>query len=100
MDKYSVKISPQAFDDLDKIYEYIARKIKAPETAATLIDRIESEISGLDQLPQRGAERKVGIYANRGYRQLFVKNFTVVYRVDEAAKEVIIITVKYTPSVF
>lgn len=40
--------------------------------------------------------RKVGVYANKGYRQLFVKNYTIVYRVDNDEKEVMIITVKYS----
>ena len=35
-----------------------------------------------------------------GYRQLFVKNYTVIYRVNEKDKAVIIITVRYTPSAF
>ena len=100
MDKYIVKISPRAFEDLNQIYEYIASEIKAPDTALALIDLIEAEILSLNELPYRGAERKVGIYANRGYRQLFVKNYTLVYRIEEASKTVIVITVRYSPSNF
>ena len=100
MDKYTVKISPQAYDDLDQIFEYIAFELQAPETALSLIDLIEEEVLSLDEMPKRGAERKVGIYANRGYRQLFIKNFTVVYRIQENTKTVIVITVRYTPSEF
>ena len=100
MDKYEVKLSRRALEDLENIYEYIAREIKAPETALALVDLIESEILCLDKMPQRGAERKVGIYANRGYRQLFIKNYTVVYRIEESSKIVIIITVRYSPREF
>ena len=100
MNKYAVKISPQAYDDLDKIFSYIALKIKAPETAVALVDLIEEEILSLSIMPQRGAERKTGFYANRGYRQLFVKNYTIVYRIDESEKRVIVITVRYSPGSF
>ena len=37
--------------------------------------------------PYRGAERKVGAYAENGYRQLFIDNFTAVYRINETNKE-------------
>lgn len=47
-------------------------------------------------MPERGAERRTGTYAYKGYRQLFVKNYTIVYRVDADAKDVMIITVKYS----
>ena len=47
-------------------------------------------------MPDRGAERKVGIYAGKGYRQLFVKNYTIVYRVEDLSKTVMIITVKFS----
>jgi hypothetical protein len=39
-------------------------------TAAELIDSLEKAIFSLENMPQRGALRKTGAYANRGYRQL------------------------------
>ncbi len=51
-------------------------------------------------MPYRGAERRIGAYADKGYRQLFVKNFTIVYRVDEKKMTVVIVTIRYTPSSF
>ena len=96
MDKYTVYISPQAYRDIDEIYRYIAEELLAPNTASDTADEIEEAILSLEQLPERGAERKVGIYANKGYRQLFVKNYTIVYRADKESKTVMIITVKYS----
>lgn len=100
MDKYSVKLMSRALRDLDGIYEYIAKTLLEPETAMKLIDRIEKAIYSLETMPKRCPERKVGAYANRGYRQLFVENYTAVFRVDEAKKNVIVITVRYAPSQF
>lgn len=34
-----------------------------------------------------------GAYAGKGYRQLFVGNDTVIYRIDEKRRQVIVITV-------
>ena len=99
MDKY-VKLLSRAVHDLDEIYAYIARSPLSPDIALQLICEIEDAILSLEELPRRGAERKNGAYAKRGYRQLFVKNYTIVYRINEAQRTVIIVTVRYTPSQF
>ena len=96
MDKYTVYVSPQAYRDIDEIYRYIEAELLAPDTASGMVDEMEEAILSLEQLPERGAERKVGIYANKGYRQLFVKNYTIVYRTDIESKTVMIVTVKYS----
>ena len=96
MNRHTVYISPQAYRDIDEIYYYISEELLAPDTASNMVDEIEGAILSLEELPERGAERKVGIYANKGYRQLFVKNYTIVYRIDNESGSVIIITVKYS----
>ena len=100
MNKYIVKISPQAYREIAGIYQYIAENLMVPETSLRIVTEIESAIFSLDMLPYRGAERKIGRYANKGYRQLFVENYTIVYRIDEMKKQVIIITVQYSPGSF
>ncbi len=100
MAKYNVKVTPRALRDLDGIYSYIAKEILEPETASNMIGLLEEAILSLEELPYRGAERKIGAYANKGYRQLFVKNYTIVYAISESKRQVIIYTVKYTPSKF
>lgn len=100
MDKYSVKLMNQAVKDLDRIYSYIAQTLLEPGTALALVDRIEEEINSLDKMPHRCAERRRGSYANKGYRQLFVGNYTVIFRIDEPKRQVIVVTVRYSPSEF
>ena len=100
MDKYTIKLLTRALHDLDGIYSYTAKTLLAPDTAVNLVDEIEEAIFRLEQLPYRGVERKIGAYANRGYRQLFVRNYTIVYRIDEVKKQVVIVTVRYSPSQF
>ena len=98
MSSYRVKISPQAYEELDGIYKYIATNLSIPTASINLVNEIETAILSLDEMPYRGATRKIGRYANAGYRQLFVENYTIVYRIDEDKKLVIIVTVRYTPS--
>lgn len=82
--------------DLDSIYAYIANTLLEPETASHLVDTLEDGILSLERLPYRYPERKVGVYANRGYRQLLIQNYTVIYRVIESEKTVVIVTVCYS----
>lgn len=100
MSKYIVKVTPKAARDLEGIYRYIADNLKAEGTAAEMAGLLEDAILSLDTMPYRFPERKIGAYANKGYRHLFVKNYTVVYRIEELKNEVIIVTVRYTPSSF
>jgi len=66
--KYSVKLLPRAYRDLDGIYEYIAETLIEPGIAAKLANALEEAIFSLESMPQRGALRKIGAYANKGYR--------------------------------
>jgi addiction module RelE/StbE family toxin len=100
LDKYKVSLTSRALRDLDGIYVYIAQTLLVPETALGLVDKIEKDILSLEEMPYRFPERKTGAYANRGYRQLFVGNYTVIYRVDEIHRQVIVVTIRYSPSQF
>lgn len=99
-DAYKVKLMNRALHDLDNIYKYIAENLSEPDTALKLAEEIEQEILSLEHFPSRCPLCRTGAYANKGYRQLFVKNYTVVFRVNETEKTVVVVTVRYSPSQF
>lgn len=100
MDKYEVKLYARAYRDMEDIYAYIANNLYDPNAAQNIIDEIEKAVFSLELMPERGAVRRSGIYANRDYRQLFVGNYIIVYRVKKEAKQVHIVTVRYAPGSF
>ena len=100
MDKYEVKLYARAYRDMEDIYAYIANNLHDPNAAQNIIDEIENAVFSLELMPERGAVRRSGIYANRDYRQLFVGNYMIVYRVKKEEKQVHIVTVRYAPSSF
>lgn len=100
MEQYNVRLTSHALQDLDSIYTYIAQSLAEPDTAQKLLGRLEDAIFSLEQFPQRGSVRKVGAYANRGYRQLFIENYIAVYRIDELHRQVILVTVQYASRKF
>lgn len=98
MDKYAIKLLSKAIRDIDEIYTYISAQLNNEGSASDLADQIEDAIFSLETMPFRGAKRRVGAYAKKGYRQLFVRNFIIIYRVDHVKKHVVIITVRYMKS--
>lgn len=100
LDKYSVKLYARASRDIEEIYKYIANNISEPLAAANIIDSFEKAILNLESFPERGSIRKSGIYANKNYRQLFVKNYVIIYKVLTTQKEVHVVTIRYAPSNF
>lgn len=98
--KYAVNLLPRAYRDLNGIYTYIVETLVEPGIAAKLVNSLEEAIFSLENMPRRGVVRKTGAYANRGYRQLFVGNFTILYRIEEAKKQVLIVTIRYSRSQF
>lgn len=95
MEKYKVKVNPRAIRELDSIYEYIANEKSAPENAKGQIDRIKKSVLSLDVFPQSHQERNEGRYAEKGYRQLLIDNYIVIFRIDELHKTVYVVTIQY-----
>lgn len=95
MDKYKVKINPNAIRELDHIYQYIANEKSAPENAKGQIDRLKKSILSLNTFPQSHQERNEGRYAGKGYRQLLIDNYIAIFRIDELHKTVYVVTIQY-----
>ena len=95
LDKYKVKVNPSAIRDLDSIYEYIASQKLASENAKGQVERIKKSILGLDTFPQSHQERNEGRYAGKGYRQLIIDNYIVIFRISEPQKTVYVVTIQY-----
>ena len=100
MDKYTVKMFPQAYRDIDKIYGQALLVSNYDDNAIALAEKLEKAILSLEEQPYRRAERKYGFYAFKGYRQLIVENYIIIYEVFENEKVVAVVTVKYGKSEF
>lgn len=100
MAEYDVKLTSKAFSDIEGIYKYISENLCANSSAINIVNQIEEAIFSLETFPNRGSIRRTGRYANKNYRQLFVANYVIVYKVVEESKKVIVMTVKYARSNF
>ena len=100
MAKYTVKLMSRALRDLDQIYGYISNTLQEPNSAEAVASDLEAAIFSLEEMPYRYPERRKGDYAYKGYRQMVVRNYIVLYRINDAKKQVLIVTVRYSKSSF
>lgn len=95
MIKYSVELMPEAIDDLQAIYDYIAYVLKSEINASAQLDRLETEILKLDCMPGGFKLYDKEPWRSRGLRMLPVDNYIVFYIVDSEAKTVHVLRVMY-----
>ncbi|MBQ3163187.1 MAG: type II toxin-antitoxin system RelE/ParE family toxin [Lachnospiraceae bacterium] len=92
---YEVTITEQANADLRKIYEYIAFELLSPDNAAGQLDRLEENIIGLEQFPEKYRAYDKEPWHSRGMRVMSVDNYLVFYILDKDAGLVTVIRVMY-----
>ena len=83
MATYRVDISEPAERDLRDIVKYISSQLSAPETALSMLERIESAMLRLSDMPQRHPFASDERLAQMGYRLLRVKNYIVFFSIDQ-----------------
>lgn len=94
-EKFKIIYSPEALDDLRKIYSYIAFKLKAPDSAKNQAKRIREEIRSLDFMPGRYALVDFEPWKSRNTHKVTVNNYVVFYAVDEDTTTVTVIRIFY-----
>lgn len=95
MVKYGIIIYPRVYYDLDDIYLYISTVLLDPLAAKKVTDAIWDKIKSLELFPYSHQDRLNGKYANKGYKQLIINHYIVIYKIDEEKNKVAIITVQY-----
>lgn len=94
--KYTVQITEGAQADMEAIYRYISKTLKAPETALGQYNRIADEILSLELFPERCPIVQFEPGRSAGLRRLPVDNYSVFYvRRDN---RVIVTSVLYSAS--
>jgi len=80
---YELNITPLAHQDLDEILTYISTELLSPGAAADFADQVEACHEHLKAHPFMFAQCNDPGLAFRGYRRALVKNYLIVYKVDE-----------------
>ncbi|MBW4686135.1 MAG: type II toxin-antitoxin system RelE/ParE family toxin [Komarekiella atlantica HA4396-MV6] len=81
---YQVILSPKALGDLEIIIRYIAHD--NPEAARKICQRLLEKTKELSQFPFK--RQKVSEFDEPDIRQLILKPYRIIYRVEEDKKQV------------
>lgn len=92
---YNIDLSVEARLDLIEIYQYVAFHLLEPATAKKLYEYIISEIHTLDTFPNRNSLIESEPLRSKGIRKLPVKNYVVLYTVDNVKMNVNIARIMY-----
>jgi plasmid stabilization system protein ParE len=85
---YKLVISALAHGDLDSIVFYIAERLAAPKAAADFLDSVDLCYSHLRDNPLMYEKCRNERLRQEDYRKAVVKNYVLVYKVDEEAQAV------------
>ncbi len=92
---YKLLITELAHQDLDSIVSYIAVQLTNPKAAGDFLDEVTACYGFLKSNPmmyERCQDRRLG---EEGYRKAVIKNYVLVYKVNEASQTVSIMRFFY-----
>ena len=92
-ESYRVIVTPKAFDDLNRIVDYIQQH--SPQNAARTIDRLYNAAKSLDIFPRR---YKIHLHRKdpgKTVHSMPVPPFIIYYRVDERTHTVRVLAVSH-----
>ena len=92
---YKLLITELAHQDLDSIVSYIAVQLANPKAAGDFLDEVTTCYGFLKSSPmmyERCQDRRLG---QEGYRKAVIKNYVLVYKIDEASKTVSVMRLFY-----
>ncbi len=97
-EKYEIKLSIKAKDDLKSIVLYIKNNLNEPAIANKYAKIIREEIQTLEYLPQKFAVIEDSSVKDLNFRKLIIKNYIAFYRVNEEKKIVNVERILYGAS--
>lgn len=92
---YKLLISRDAHNDIDEITTYIAQVLKNPQAAGSFLDDVEKSYRNLLDNPRMYSYCADEGLQRKGYRKIAIKNYLILYRVDETEKIIFIVRVVY-----
>jgi len=93
--RYKIRITPKAEEDLNEIFSYISLELANNNAANVLMSKIESSIMRLQDFPFSCSSVEDELLKEKGYRKLIVDNYIVFYIADELMRQVVVMRVLY-----
>ena len=85
---YSVELTTLAEDQILQIAQYIIEEFQAPETAKRVVDKIESELSKLSEMPERIVLVASEPWRSRGVHKYVMGSYIAYFIINESERTV------------
>ncbi|KUO49550.1 MAG: plasmid stabilization protein [Desulfitibacter sp. BRH_c19] len=92
---YKLIVSKEAHKDIDNIVHYIAVELVNPTAATSFIEDVEKSYYAVVHNPRMYSLCKDVSLSRQGYRKIAIKNYLILYRIDDEAKTVFIVRIIY-----
>ncbi len=96
--EYSVEITEECQKEIRKVYAYISENLDAEISAKRMMRMIDEFINNLAYAPKMYAEIPPYTGTNMIYRRIVIKNYVLLYTIDELNKKVYISHLYYAGS--
>ncbi|MBS3970275.1 MAG: type II toxin-antitoxin system RelE/ParE family toxin [Clostridia bacterium] len=94
--EYKLIVSKEAHNDIDDIVNYIALKLANPTAAASFLDDVEKSYYEVINKPRMYSLCQDVRLSREGYRRIVIKNYLILYRIDDDAKAIHIVRIIYS----
>ncbi len=85
---YEVEFTEDCIEEIQRIYEYISKILIADRAAKKIIQEIKQKVLSLSKYPKLYTAINKFDKFNRQYRRMIIKNYVILYIVDDKKKKV------------
>lgn len=93
---YKLIVSIEAHKDIDDIVHYIAVELVNPAAAAGFLDDVEKSYHDVVNNPHMYSLCSDDRLSRDGYRKIVIKNYLILYRIDDEAQAIFIVRILYS----
>lgn len=93
---YRIRYTKIFQKELEKIHNYIEKKLFAPKSADRLVEKVRKEVEELKNTPRAFCLLGKSKDGNIEKHRLIVKNYIIIYQVNLIKKEVQILHIFYS----
>ena len=87
---YEIEFTDECLEEIKEIYEYISKKLIAKEAAKRLMKIVKSRILNLSKSLYLYMKIGKTDKLKREYHRIIIKNYVILYTIDENNKKVFI----------
>ena len=95
IDDFKIIVVPKARKDMHRIYDYIANVLYNEIAADNLMKKVNKEIERIKYSPYEYEEINSYDDFGRKYRRIIIKNYIILYTIDEKYKKIYISNMFY-----